>query len=110
LLLADDIITGLNGGDSYIGTLEGGAEALEGVKQKFAELKDAAGQLADALHETFNIDLRDSFLMSPGDFIDRELLRFLHDLAEVFRDLSTAIRSVQSAIEQISTRWKEFRG
>lgn len=109
LLLADDIITGLSGGDSYVGTLDGGAEALEGVKQHFTEMREAATELASALHEVFGISIDGSFLSSPGEFIDRELVRFLHDLAQVFRDLAAAIDAVRSAAEKIAEKWKGFR-
>ncbi len=97
LLLIDDIMTGVKGGNSYIGTLAGGQEALDGLKAKLTEVSEAFNALSEAMGSTLKIDLAGWDL---GDFINQELVKFVRDLTKVFNDLSTALNTVANVLEK----------
>lgn len=101
LLLFEDLMSGLRGDDSYIGSIEGGAEALDRLREAFSGVNEALR----ALTEAFDVDLDWSKLAAPGDLINDALLiyldgltRYLEHLERVYRTLASAITSVREAV------------
>lgn len=95
LLAVDDIMTGLGGGDSYIGKLEGGQEALDALRGKFEALGQAVNGLAQALGAVGNID---PSTWKFGDFFDTELVRFANDLSVVVDDITATVNALKRAL------------
>lgn len=55
ILAIDDILSGLSGDESWIGSLEGGEEVLQRIRDAFKEIRDAADGLAGAINSAFGV-------------------------------------------------------
>ncbi|SHI80311.1 hypothetical protein SAMN02745911_1217 [Aureimonas altamirensis DSM 21988] len=55
LFVLDDLMSGLAGDRSVIGSLEGGEEALQNIREAFTEITSAADELATAINEVFGV-------------------------------------------------------
>lgn len=107
LLLIDDIMTGVKGGNSYIGTLTGGQEALDGLRAKLTEVSEAFNALSSAMGSVTKIDFSGWNL---SEFINQELVKFVDDLAKVFNDLAAALNAVASVLGTKSMDEARARG
>lgn len=94
-LLIDDIISGLSGDKSYIGSLEGGQAALDSLKVAWAGLATSADSLASALERLFGFKPTGSNIFSdPEGFFGTELVKFIEDLKRLFLELAVIIEAV----------------
>ncbi len=91
-LALEDIASEMRGDASYIGSLDGGSEAVERLRGALDELKGAFANLRTAL-EGMNLDLDLGILTDPEAFLNRALVDFVDDLADAIGRLSAAINS-----------------
>jgi TP901 family phage tail tape measure protein len=89
ILLLEDMIAGLSGETSYIGGLEGGQEALDAARERFEALREAI----DGLAQQLNIGLDWSAITAPSDFVNREIVKFIQELAAEIQNLTNALNA-----------------
>src|SRR5690606_29859443 len=107
LLLVDDIMTGVKGGDSYSGSLEGGQAALDGLKVKLDELSAAFNELKTAMGGVADIDFS---TWNFTEFVNDEIVKFVRDLTNIFNDLAAAIRAVSGLLGTKNLEEAQARG
>jgi hypothetical protein len=104
LLAVDELITGLRGGDTYIGQLEGGQEAIDGLREKFAALAEAIESVADAA--ALKIDW--SQFETPSDFLNTEIVRFVEDLNKLVAELTAVFNAIANGITTVREAMGNF--
>lgn len=87
-LLVEDLMSGLRGDDSYIGSLEGGQEALDKIKVSSSELAAAIKDLTSAFDGLLDFDFAG---FSWGKFINDEIVRFVRELSAEIENLKAGI-------------------
>lgn len=91
-LLVEDIMGGIRGDDSYIGSLEGGQEALDKVRKSASDLSEAVREVTSAFEGLFAFDFAG---FSWGGFFSDELVRFVRELAQTISQLSNAMDALR---------------
>lgn len=94
-LLVEDIMSGLRGDDSYIGSLEGGAEALDDIRGSYAKFTEELTKLSETLGNIATFDFGD---FSWAGFINDEVLRFVRELNRELESLAEKIKWVRENI------------
>ncbi|MFY0735612.1 tape measure protein [Aurantimonas sp. NFXS3] len=120
-LAMDDIISGLNGDNSLVGSTEAGQQALDGLKEKFTALQTAAtgfadslGSVRDRIAEALTLpDMPDlgvqmeGILARPAEMIDRTLKSFeqlVTDPGQYAIDLmTTGVNNLSAAMENVAS-------
>ena len=114
LFVLEDLISGLNGDQSVIGSLEGGEEALAGIRAEFEGLYTAAQELADTLNGVFFVQRGEgetpiqAMMRSLSGFAAREAVQFLQDLAGVIREVSAALQTISAFLQDPEAAFKAF--
>lgn len=96
-LLIDEILTGLRGGDTFIGKLEGGQEAIDSLREKFSGLGQAITDVADAL----KLEIDWSAFETPSDLLNSELVKFVEDLNKLVAELTAVFSAIATGIEEV---------
>lgn len=97
-LLLDDIIGGLSGDKSYIGSLEGGQAALEGLRAGWNDLAQAAQGLSNALEDLFRaagFAGGNTIFSDPDSFISSQLIATLKETRQLFQEIAAVITAFQ---------------
>jgi hypothetical protein len=94
-IAVEDIMSGLRGDDSVIGSTEAGLQALENLRSAMGEFESALGSLRGAL-DSLDLNIDWGILSDPDAFIQQALVDFVNDLANAIRSLSDAINSFSS--------------
>lgn len=94
-LFVEDIMSGLRGDDSYIGSLEGGAEALDEIRGSYAKFTEELTKLSETLGNIATFDFGD---FSWAGFINDEVLRFVRELNRELESLAEKIKWVRENI------------
>lgn len=94
-LLVEDIMSGVRGDESYIGSLEGGQEAIDKIKVSASELASAIQELTSAFDGLFAIDFAG---WSWTGFINDEIVRFVRELNRELESLAEKIKWVRENI------------
>lgn len=94
-LLVEDIMSGLRGDDSYIGSLKGGAEALDEIRGSYAKFTEELTKLSETLGNIATFDFGD---FSWAGFINDEVLRFVRELNRELESLAEKIKWVRENI------------
>lgn len=120
-LAMDDIISGLNGDNSLVGSTKEGQQALDGLREKFTALQTAAtgfadslGSVRDRIAEALTLpDMPDlglqmeGILSRPAEMIDRTLKSFeqlVTDPGQFAIDLmTTGINNLSAAMENVAS-------
>lgn len=114
LLVFDDIVSGLSGDDSFVGTLEGGQQALDNINASLSEIVSGATELADALNGVFGINQLvgenplEAFMRSFQGFASTEAVRFLNDVADAIRDVTAGMKAIAGVLNDPEAAWTRF--
>lgn len=98
LLLIDDIITQLDGGDSAIGQMEGMDEAFQTLGQRMSELSTAANDLATSLNNLFS-EAESTGEVSPLDLVKQFADWRLHTEMWLY---TNAIEALTAALRELN--------
>ncbi|MCF1502199.1 tape measure protein [Afifella sp. H1R] len=116
LLAFDDIMAGLSGDKSVVGSLEGGQEALNNLKQSFDEVYESLEQFAGALNEFFGNQMPAGADMSQFELLfeglrawaSSEVVRGFKEMAESMREIAGAVDFLRRALENPEAMWQRF--
>lgn len=104
MLVLDDIISGLNGDNSLVGSLDGGQEALDGIKKNFAEVQVAADELAGTVNDIFGLKqvdgetALDTMMRSLKDYMKTDAVNALRGIGQMITDLTDALRDINEKL------------
>ncbi|KQT52225.1 MULTISPECIES: tape measure protein [unclassified Aureimonas] len=113
-LVLDDLMSGLAGDDSVIGSLEGGEAALERVRQSFVDAYAAAEGLADAINGIFNVSALagesqiDALVRGMKEFASTEAVRFINEMADALRQVGEILTFVSGVLKNPEGAFKAF--
>jgi len=85
-IVVEDIMSAMRGDDSYITSLEGGQEAVDGLRGAFQRLAEAIGELQPAWQALLKTD--------PSTFMNQELLSFVREMSRLLRELAVIARAI----------------
>lgn len=114
LLVFDDIVSGLNGDNSVVGSLEGGQKALDNINASLSEIVGGATELADALNGVFGINQLvgenplDAFMRSFKGFASNEVVGFLNEVADAIRDVTAGMKAIAGVLNDPEAAWTRF--
>ncbi|RIY00217.1 hypothetical protein D3218_13105 [Aureimonas flava] len=105
LLVMDDIISGLSGDKSMTGAMPGGEDALQHIRDQFAEVRAAADELAGTLNGVFGINVGagqgqlEAFFAAAKDFAQGRVVQAFNDFGDRIGYVADALRGIALAIQ-----------
>lgn len=114
LLVLDDILAGLNGDKSVVGSLEGGQAALDGIKASFKEVVVAANELAGTMNGIFgwnNLageDQLDTLMRSLKEYLAADAVEAFRGIGQMIRDVATALKAIDGVLKDPEAAWERF--
>jgi len=113
-LAIDDIVSELNGDESYIGELEGGKEAVAAIKKNFEDARRAADGLAGTINDVFGFGREagqtqiDALLAGIKSFAQGEYVKAVEDLAGAVQGLADNLRTISDVLKNPEAAFQRF--